>query len=396
MSSSQGQSTLLSKRPADGRAAHRRAEEVARLDAARSPSRRRYRLPVSAVRPPGTRAADTRRRGSWRGELGPAAAAAELGNDPVLAERRRGRHGEALVRGAEGGERHRGIAERTFVVPVGKAPADRVRRRARAELAQLPRRKIPSAEFLVDVTAPGGPRIGGDSLSASVEARYLFGAPMGPRRSPGGCTAPRSRPGSSTFPDGRGSPSARPAAGGRSWPTSGTARAWWRAGPTRSTPPAARRSACRSARAKGRGARVTVQATVTDINRQAVSSSASILVHPASFYLGARVDGSEWFWKAGTPVTVGVIAVRPAGERVSGVRVSGVIERREWHQVRRTPLTRSPCCCRRSLLRHPPPRRSSARLCPGPPGFRRRSRNEEYHCCRVRTRHRRWHPGPAR
>jgi uncharacterized protein YfaS (alpha-2-macroglobulin family) len=78
-----------------------------------------------------------------------------------------------------------------------------------------------------------------------------------------------------------------------------------------------------------------VQATVTDVNRQSVSSSSSVLVHPASFYLGAKAEGSEWFWKAGTPVTLRVIAVRPSGERVSEVRVSGVIERREWHQVRR-------------------------------------------------------------
>jgi uncharacterized protein YfaS (alpha-2-macroglobulin family) len=78
-----------------------------------------------------------------------------------------------------------------------------------------------------------------------------------------------------------------------------------------------------------------VQATVTDVNRQNVSSSASVVVHPASFYIGAKVEGPEWFWKAGTPVTLRVIAVRPTGERVSGVRVSGVIERREWHQVRR-------------------------------------------------------------
>ena len=191
-------------------------------------------------------------------------------------------------------------------------------------------------EFLVDVTAPGGPRIGGDSLSASVEARYLFGAPMGRAaltwwvyRSP---LSPWELdiPNTAEFTIGE---------TGRWWEELADQRDGARVVASGTdTLDAAGRAALRlplGQSEKGRGARVTVQATVTDINRQAVSSSASILVHPASFYLGARVDGSEWFWKAGTPVTVGVIAVRPAGERVSGVRVSGVIERREWHQVRR-------------------------------------------------------------
>ena len=86
---------------------------------------------------------------------------------------------------------------------------------------------------------------------------------------------------------------------------------------------------------RGRPSRATVEATVTDVNRQTVSASASVVVHPAAFYLGVKPEGESWFWTADKPASVGVIAVRPDGERVSGVSVSGVIVRREWHQVRR-------------------------------------------------------------
>ncbi len=86
---------------------------------------------------------------------------------------------------------------------------------------------------------------------------------------------------------------------------------------------------------RGRPSRATIEATVTDVNRQTVSASASLVVHPAAFYLGAKPEGESWFWSAGKPASIGVIAVRPDGERVSGVTVEGVVIRREWHQVRR-------------------------------------------------------------
>jgi hypothetical protein len=86
---------------------------------------------------------------------------------------------------------------------------------------------------------------------------------------------------------------------------------------------------------RGRPSRATIEATVTDVNRQTVSASTSIVVHPAAFYLGAKPEGESWFWSAGKPASIGVIAVRPDGERVRGVTVEGVVVRREWHQVRR-------------------------------------------------------------
>jgi uncharacterized protein YfaS (alpha-2-macroglobulin family) len=191
-------------------------------------------------------------------------------------------------------------------------------------------------EFLVDVATPEGTRTGGDSISASVEARYLFGAPMGRAALTWWVYRAPLSPWELDIPNTDGF-------------TIGETGRWWEelaeerggahvvASGTDTLDAAGRRSLRLPVgqAEKGRGARVTVQATVTDVNRQSVSSSSSVLVHPASFYIGAKVDGTEWFWKAGTPVTLRVIAVRPTGERVSGVRVAGVIERREWHQVRR-------------------------------------------------------------
>ena len=43
------------------------------------------------------------------------------------------------------------------------------------------------------------------------------------------------------------------------------------------------------------------------------------LVHPAAFYIGAQDRGNDYFWRAGSACHVDVIAVRPTGERVSGV-----------------------------------------------------------------------------
>ena len=86
---------------------------------------------------------------------------------------------------------------------------------------------------------------------------------------------------------------------------------------------------------KGRPARVTLEVGVTDVNRQAVGATRTTLVHPAEFYVATKPLGASYFWQAGTPQSIGVVAVRPDGQKVPGVRVQGTIVRREWHRVRR-------------------------------------------------------------
>ena len=191
------------------------------------------------------------------------------------------------------------------------------------------------AEFAVDLTAAEGPYSPGDSLRANVQARYLFGAPMGraavswqARQAP---TSPSSLeiPGTegwflgehgwSPEEDNRGPGVEVFASGSDTLDAAGALTLGVEL-------PRPRR---------GFASRVTVQAVVTDVNRQTVGAATGSIVHPASFYIAARMEGSEWFWTAGTPQRVSAVAVRPDGRRVPGVRITGSVVRREWHQVRR-------------------------------------------------------------
>ncbi|HYC32611.1 MAG TPA: MG2 domain-containing protein, partial [Gemmatimonadales bacterium] len=191
-------------------------------------------------------------------------------------------------------------------------------------------------EFLVDVASDSGARYPGDSVGGAVEARYLFGAPMGragvrwTMRQQSVPSWELEIPGTDGFELGEGGwwyeelssqqPAVRVAASGVDTLDPGG------------------RLALRLPLAeteRGRPSRATFEATVTDVNRQSVSASTSLLVHPAAFYLGARSEGKSWFWTAGAPTAVGAIAVRPDGRRVPGVKVAGAVVRREWHQVRR-------------------------------------------------------------
>ena len=191
-------------------------------------------------------------------------------------------------------------------------------------------------EFLVTVTADTVPRFSGDSLRGSVEARYLFGAPMARAAvnwtlhlSPGS-TYDLNLPGLDRY-----------YLGESGW--------WWEDwSATRSrvrtaasgvdTLDAAGRLTVRVplSATEGRPANARLQATVTDVNRQAVSGSATVMVHPASFYIAARPLGANYFWTAGSPQQIAVLAVRPDGKRVNGVRIQGTIVRREWHRVQRS------------------------------------------------------------
>ena len=194
-------------------------------------------------------------------------------------------------------------------------------------------------EFLVSVATDSQPHFAGDTLSATVEARYLFGAPMG--------RAAVSWQVQQTPVSGW----ALDIPGTDGWEI-GESGWWWEdeegAGGggqgTRvlasgtdtldATGHVTLRAAAGKA-AKGLASRVGIAATITDVNRQTVTAGASVTVHPAAFYVAAKPLGDDWFWTAGKPVTVALLAVRPGGERVSGVAVHGTIVRREWHRVQR-------------------------------------------------------------
>ena len=191
-------------------------------------------------------------------------------------------------------------------------------------------------EFLVTTSGDTAARFPGDTFRATVEARYLFGAPMGRAAVRWSARLTPSWFGAWDIKD-----------LGDGWYV-GNSGYWWedreenQGGPTvlmegTDTLDAAGRLVVRapvSAPARGRAGRVAIEAMVTDVNRQSVGAIASVVVHPAEFYLAAKPSG-EYFWTGGRPQRIELLAVRPNGDRVADVAVSGTIVRREWHQARR-------------------------------------------------------------
>ncbi len=76
-----------------------------------------------------------------------------------------------------------------------------------------------------------------------------------------------------------------------------------------------------------------LEATVTDISRQTISSRATVLLHPGEFYVGGKPE--ETFLKAGDKLKTSVLAVAHDGKRVPRVAITGTLYRREWHSVRK-------------------------------------------------------------
>ncbi len=190
-------------------------------------------------------------------------------------------------------------------------------------------------EFLVDMVADNTPRFDGDTLTATIGARYLFGAPMGRAKVAWSVRQTAFAPWGTDIPNTDGF-----YVGAQGW--------WWEEmqSEDRTTVSESRVDTLDSSGhltvkaplklvQQGRATRATIEAVVTDVNRQTVYASAGAMVHPAEFYLGAKPEGEAYFWKADTPQSIRVIAVKPDGGRLDGIKVSGVLVRREWHQVRR-------------------------------------------------------------
>lgn len=188
-------------------------------------------------------------------------------------------------------------------------------------------------EFLVEAAADRTTSLTGDTATVTVSGRYLFGAPMV------GAAAQWSVrlepllwglriPGADGF-------------------TYGAGFGWW----DQTGRPGPEIIANGVDSLDGRGAtrltlplepswpgipyRATLQATIADANRQTSTAAASLTVHPATFYIGARTPSDAWFWTAGEPAGVDVVAFTPSGARVEGVEINGQVVRREWHRVRR-------------------------------------------------------------
>ena len=182
--------------------------------------------------------------------------------------------------------------------------------------------------FLVDVTPAAGTRYQGQKFQATVEGRYLFGAAM-----PGaevewsllaapGHFEPAEADG---YVFGRRTawwdetPSAEEVGRG-TWTLDPQGHFAFEGGPARTEPD---------------GPQIyTLEATVTDVDRQQVAGRASFPVHPAAFYIG--VKGPAGFATAGQAFPVSVVALAAADERKVSVKdVEVKLVRKVWHTIKK-------------------------------------------------------------
>ncbi len=190
-------------------------------------------------------------------------------------------------------------------------------------------------EFLVDMTNEREPARPGDSLGVRVAARYLFGGPLAGAVVRWSLTEQPVAAGELAIP------------GTDGWMVGDSDYGWQPREPYLGTRFVTSGTDSLNAdgvialavrtpdNQTGQPRRVTLTTNVIDVNRQQVGSRTSSVVHPAAFYIAARPEGDQWFWTANRARAISLAARRATGERVSGVRIDGLLVRREWHRVQR-------------------------------------------------------------
>jgi uncharacterized protein YfaS (alpha-2-macroglobulin family) len=189
-----------------------------------------------------------------------------------------------------------------------------------------------SPEFLVDLaTSDSLPRFAGDTVRAIVAARYLFGALMGSARVQWSTATSELSAGDFTIPHTAG----WIIGGDRDWSHDDSAVD----GPSgQTTLDAAGQATLRIAvppTLPARPSRLHIHTAITDVNRQVVTASTSLLVHPAAIYIAARQTKSSWWWNVGSPQPLELRTVHPDGREVSRVTVHVTVMRRSWMRGRR-------------------------------------------------------------
>jgi uncharacterized protein YfaS (alpha-2-macroglobulin family) len=186
-------------------------------------------------------------------------------------------------------------------------------------------------DFRVDVSLTSDKPIAGAGLSGTVTARYLFGAPM------------RARP--VTWSLTRSAMTDAPQAvhehfPGDQWVFVGTAPddeprqpAQVRRDETQLTAAGSRALQLETKADAGIPYSYTLEADVEDVSRQHIANRASIVVHPAPWYVGVRRP--SYFVDQKTGVQTQIVAVTPEGRTTAGVRVTVTLTQVQWTSVRR-------------------------------------------------------------
>jgi hypothetical protein len=77
----------------------------------------------------------------------------------------------------------------------------------------------------------------------------------------------------------------------------------------------------------------TLEAEVTDVNRQSVAGRLAYTVHPSNAYVGLRAPSS--FMQVGTEYGLETVTVDPAGKRAPGKKVQVTVTARTWKSVKK-------------------------------------------------------------
>ncbi len=184
-------------------------------------------------------------------------------------------------------------------------------------------------DFRVDVTLAGTGAIAGEPLKGGVTARYLFGAPMGARPLAWAFTRAvvYSAPAAiyEKFPEERwefvGSPDDDVERGGEVRRDDATLAKTGDFG-LELTPPAD----------AGMPYVYTLEADVEDVSRQRIANRASLLVHPAPWYIGVR--RLPYFVNQKDGVKTEIVAAAPNGDVAPGVTVQVTLTQIQWNSVR--------------------------------------------------------------
>ena len=186
-------------------------------------------------------------------------------------------------------------------------------------------------DFRVDVALKSDRAMAGEPLRGVVTARYLFGAPMGARPVKWAFTRSpiRSAPAAvvDKFPVDRWefvgwSERGDTAVAGEVGRDEGTLT---KAGelPLALTPQAD----------AGVPYMYTLEGDVEDVSRQHIANRASLLVHPAPWYIGLR--RSSYFLQQKAGLNTEIVTVAPDGQVVTGVSVTVTLTQIQWTSVRR-------------------------------------------------------------
>ena len=186
-------------------------------------------------------------------------------------------------------------------------------------------------DFRVDVTLNGDSKIAGDPLAGVINARYLFGAPMKERgahwtftRFPVG-SAPASI--TDKFPDDR-------------WTFVGYlddmtrgARSQVGSDDGRLSAEGALSLTLETDAKAGVPYSYVLEGDVEDVSRQHIANRASVIVHPAPWYIGIR--RSSLFNDTKDGLKTELVAVGLDGKPVAGVKIDVTLTQVQWVSVRR-------------------------------------------------------------